>query len=70
MWGGRSTPALGVTIIPPGLGSKAPNLKGKHCSMAIWGGAEAQRREATCPGLHSKLVVELGFQCLPPDPEP
>lgn len=36
--------------------------------MPIWGGTEAQRREATHSGLHSKLLVELGFQSGSSDP--
>lgn len=54
-------PSPGVTIIPPRLRRKGSQPERQALLQAHMGGAEAQRGEATCSGLHSKLLVEFGF---------
>lgn len=51
------------------LGHTGSHPERQALLQAHMGGTEAQRGEATCSGLHSKLLVELGFHTQSPDPE-
>lgn len=54
-------PSPGGDNHSPRLGHTGSQPERQALLQAHMGGAEAQRGDATCSGLHSQLLVELGF---------